>query len=210
MTEQCSLRCRCGAVRGVATQLSAKTGSRVICYCDDCQAFAHFLKRPDVLDAAGGTDLFQMAIGRVTITQGQDALRSMRLSPSGMLRFYTACCSTPIGNTMNGHVPFVGLVLEFADLAADGKTRDGVFGPALGIMAKFARGPVPKDAVVKVPVGLLVRSVGLLLGWKFSGLGGPSPFFDAKHQPRVQPDVLSEAERSALQPRTVTSSVGTS
>ena len=53
------LRCKCGHVRGVAVDVSPSTGFRFVCYCGDCQAFARFLRRTDVLDAAGGTDIFQ-------------------------------------------------------------------------------------------------------------------------------------------------------
>jgi hypothetical protein len=54
------LRCRCGRVRGVASDVSRSTGFRFICYCKDCQAFAHFLGRADVLreynNAVGARD----------------------------------------------------------------------------------------------------------------------------------------------------------
>ena len=33
-------------------------------------------------------------------TQGKDRLACMSLSDKGMLRWYTTCCNTPIGNTM--------------------------------------------------------------------------------------------------------------
>jgi hypothetical protein len=49
------LACQCGYVRGVATEVAPNSGFRFICYCQDCQAFARFLERPDVLDRAGGT-----------------------------------------------------------------------------------------------------------------------------------------------------------
>jgi hypothetical protein len=49
------LRCRCGRMRGVANEVASNAGFRFICYCQDCQTFARFLERPDVLDAAGGT-----------------------------------------------------------------------------------------------------------------------------------------------------------
>ena len=54
------LRCRCGRLRGVASNVSRSAGLRFACYCKDCQAFARFLDRADVLDAAGGTDIFEM------------------------------------------------------------------------------------------------------------------------------------------------------
>jgi Family of unknown function (DUF6151) len=53
------LGCRCGRERGVASHVSPSTGLRFVCYCNDCHAFARFLDRRDVLNAAGGTDIFQ-------------------------------------------------------------------------------------------------------------------------------------------------------
>src|SRR5262249_44063266 len=92
------LRCQCGRVRGVANAVSPSAGFRFVCYCDDCQTFARFLERPEVLDPAGGTDIFQMAPARVKLTAGADALRCLSLS-NQVLRWYTDCCRTPIGNT---------------------------------------------------------------------------------------------------------------
>src|SRR5215467_13480397 len=94
-----SLRCRCGRVRGIASDVSPSSGFRFVCYCNDCQAFARFLERPDMLDPAGGTDIFQMPPGCVKLTVGTDAVRCLRLSDKGVLRWYTDCCRTPIGNT---------------------------------------------------------------------------------------------------------------
>jgi len=77
-------------VRGVASEVSPSSGFRFVCYCQDCQAFARFLERRDLLDAAGGTDIFQMPPGRVKFTTGTDAVRCLRLS-SKVSRWYTDC-----------------------------------------------------------------------------------------------------------------------
>ena len=125
------LRCRCGRMRGVASDVSPSTGLRVVCYCKDCQAFAHFLERADVLDPAGGTDIFQMPPGRVKLTAGTDAMRCLRLS-NKVLRWYTDCCRTPIANTAAGpRFPVIGVVHSFMDHAADSRSRDEVLGPPL-------------------------------------------------------------------------------
>jgi hypothetical protein len=91
------LRWRCGHVRGAACKVELSAGFRLVCYCQDCQAFARFLDWPDVLDAAGGTDILQMPTGRVRLTAGTDAVRCLQLSGK-VLRWYTDCCQTPIGN----------------------------------------------------------------------------------------------------------------
>lgn len=45
------LRCRCGALQGYVSH--PEKASRGVCYCKDCQAFAHFLGTPgDILDGS--------------------------------------------------------------------------------------------------------------------------------------------------------------
>jgi Family of unknown function (DUF6151) len=105
------LRCRCGRMRGLASDVSPSTGFRFVCYCKDCQAFARFLERADVLDPAGGTDIFQMPPRRVKLTVGTDALRCLRFS-NKVLRWYTDCCRTPVANTAAWpHFPVIGVVI---------------------------------------------------------------------------------------------------
>lgn len=195
-----SLRCRCGKVRGKATEVSRETGNRLLCYCDDCQAFAHFLKRRDVLDERGGTDIFQMAPSRVEVTEGATELRSMRLSEKGLLRWYVGCCNTPVGNTVSARLPFVGLIHSFMDHDGDGHPRDGVLGEPIGyVHGKFAIGGNPPHATGGALVRIIARSTRLMLGWWISGRGKSSPFFDSDTQlPRAKPHVLTAAERSAL------------
>ena len=142
------LRCRCGRVRGVASDVSPSSGFRFVCYCKDCQAFTHFLERPDVLDPAGGTDIFQMPPGRMKLTAGTDAVRCLRLSDRGVLRWYTDCCRTPIGNTAaSPRFPVIAMVHSFMVHGADGRSRDEVLGPPLcGIYQRSAVGPLPPNA----------------------------------------------------------------
>ena len=190
------LRCRCSKVRGVVREASHATGNRLVCLCLDCRAFAKFLDRPDAIDAYGGSDIYQMAPSRLKITEGTDQLRSMRLSEKGLLRWYTDCCKTPVGNTMNGKVPFVGLILAFADPACD---RDAILGKSLG----YINAPDPKKLPPGVVVGSkLLKIVGrcgvLMIGWWIGGKASPSPFFDEKtREPIRAPKILSKAERDA-------------
>src|SRR5215475_2713397 len=110
MHSELPLRCRCGRLRGIAHEVGPSTGLRFVCYCEDCQAFAHFLERTDVLDPAGGTDIFQMPPGRVRLTAGTDALRSLRLSDEGVLRWYSECCRTPIANSAGARFPLIAII----------------------------------------------------------------------------------------------------
>src|SRR3984957_228070 len=136
----------------MAREVSPSTGFRFICYCKDCQAFARFLERADVLDAAGGTDIFQMPPGRVTLAAGTDAVRCLRLRDTGVFRWYADCCRTPIANTAGPGFPVVGVIHSFMDQdfmngPAGGGSRDEVLGsPLCRIYERSAVGPLPPSA----------------------------------------------------------------
>ena len=194
------LRCRCGPVRGAASDVSASGGFRFVCFCKDCQAFARFLDRPDVLGAAGGTDIFQMPPGRVRLTAGTDAMRCLRLS-SKVLRWYTDCCRTPMGNTAAGpRFPLVAVIHSFMDHEADGRSRDVVLGaPVCRIFERSAIGPLPPNAPPPASFQVFARRGSKLFDWWVHRLGRPTPFFDDRTRaPRATPRVLTPEERDAL------------
>lgn len=83
MSEQ-ALRCECGKVRGRFLDASPRATPRIVCYCADCQAFVRFLKRGDLLDVHGGTDIVQTAPANLEITEGRNQIRCVRLSAKGL------------------------------------------------------------------------------------------------------------------------------
>ena len=188
-----SLRCRCGAVRGVVTDVSPNACNHALCYCKDCQAFARFLDRADMLDAQGGTDIVQVAPAQVRIDAGSEHLRSVRLHTKGMIRWYSDCCRSPLGNTMSMRVPFVGLpTVCFTELPSE-----LVIGKAVGANAKSAIGTPPADAYQVISVRWALRASKQLFGWWIRGKGKPTPYFDAATgEPRVVPTVLTAEERT--------------
>ena len=203
MSSDVSLRCSCGSVRGLARGVSRTNGNRLVCFCDDCQLFGCYLKRADeILDANGGTDIFQMAPGRLEIATGTDQLRCMRLTQKGLHRWYTDCCKTPVGNTLaNRQIPFVGLIHSFMDHDGDGRSRDEALGPVRArVMARDARGDRSTlDAHDTRPASLLPRLLSLWLAARLRGEHEPSPFFDSSTgKTTVVPRVLTEEERNAL------------
>jgi len=193
------LRCRCGHVRGVANDVGPNSGFRFTCYCQDCQAFARLLERPDVLDTAGGTDIFHMPAGRVKLTTGTDAVRCLQFS-SKVFRWYTECCRTPIGNTAGPRFPVIGLIHAFMSHDVDGRTRDEMLGaPLCRIFEGSAVGPLPSDAPPPRSLGLLALRVPTLLGWWLRGLGRPNPLFDDDtNAPLSVPRVFTASERATL------------
>jgi hypothetical protein len=175
------VRCACGAVRGVARGLSPSRGHRVVCYCDDCQAFAHFLGGGEaILDPHGGTDIFQTSSGRLEIDPAQSSVACVRLTPRGPLRWYASCCRTPIANTPpSPQIPFAGLIHSALDFAAIGRSRDEVLGPVrTRIYARFATGDRRRlDAHEGAPLRLFARVLPIALAARLRG--DDSPFFDA-------------------------------
>jgi hypothetical protein len=204
------LRCTCGQVRGTAVDVHPDDGNRIICLCDDCQAYLVHLEREDLLDAHGGTDLFQMASGKIRITEGMEHVRCLRLSEKGLVRWYAGCCKTPIGNTLaTPGLPFVGVVHAFMDHAGHGKTRDASLGPVLvAVQSKFAVNGTPANGHPSAPLGYIARTAKLFLRWKLRGQGKGSPFFRADTGAlAVTPEVLDPAARETLRQRTLGRSV---
>ncbi|MEO8183926.1 MAG: DUF6151 family protein [Deltaproteobacteria bacterium] len=199
MSQTIELRCRCGQVEGSVSKASPQTVTRVLCYCDDCQAFLHYLGRSELLDAHGGTDIIQIAPAHLVFRSGADQILGIRLSPKGMYRWYSGCCKTPLGNCMGPAIPFVGIVAQV--FQQQEQRRDDTFGKSLGgILGKFAIGTPPPGST-SLNLGLLFRAIRSVLGWRLSGKTWPHPFFARETRAPAYPlTTLSSAERDALRP----------
>jgi hypothetical protein len=192
------LQCRCGRVKGHVVNLSE--ANRIVCYCKDCQAFAHFLGRgADVLDPSGGTDVVQTLPRNVVFMSGRDALACMRLTEKGLLRWYASCCKTPIGNTAdNFKLSFIGLIHSCLD--EGDRSVDQSFGPArVRVHTNSARhdprgNPKPRSQGTFIAVLKIVRG---LIKARLNGSYKDTPFFE-HGTPIVKPKVLSESERAAV------------
>ena len=187
------LQCRCGTIKGYVVRPGM--AKRAVCYCKDCQAFAHFLKRADtVLDEHGGTAIVATVPKQVHFTQGVEALASMSLSDHGLLRWYASCCNTPIGNTPRDFkTPYVGLIETC--LKSDSPSLQESFGPVrMVVNTKSARGRVKST-----PVSNLLGMLGLMksvIGARLAGTYKLNPFFRAETgTPLVRPRELTKAER---------------
>jgi hypothetical protein len=155
----------------------------------------HFVGRADLLDEHGGSDIVQVPPRMITFDGGNEHIVGMRLSNKGMYRWYANCCKTPLGNTMKPAVPFIGLALE----VFRGAPIDAIFGKPRGlVMGKFAIGGAPEGST-GFPLRLFARGVAKILGWKFSGMSWPHPYFDKGAQrPKYPVTVLQPEERDAL------------
>ncbi len=190
------LRCECGVVEGYVT--SPQVAARAVCYCRDCQAFARFLGASErILNSQGGTDIIATVPRHVHFTKGAEQLRCMRLSEKGLLRWYAACCRTPIGNTPpNPKLPYVGLVRSC--LRGSSNEIDDVFGLArISLNTASANGPVSPTRTATL-MGLL-KIIRNVLGARLSGASRDNPFFrTGSGEPVSMPETLKPHERSAL------------
>ena len=174
-----------------------------MCYCDDCEAYARYLGREDIVDRYGGTDVYQTTPSHLEINDRAEHIRCVRLSENGLMRWYAGCCRTPIGNTLaSPRMPFVGVVHCFMDHASDGRARDHVLGlPRARIQGRYAIGGVPPGAHRIAPLGVVLRSLRLVVAGWLKGKHRPSAFFDpATGLPVATPDILSRSERERLRP----------
>jgi len=199
MNPDAELQCRCGEVHGIVTNAAPNTVNRAICYCDDCQAALHHLKRADLLDAHGGTDVVQVAPAALRFDRGFERIRGFQLKPKGLYRWYASCCNTPLGNVLSPSVPFIGIVAQAFDVA--GHNADERFGKPTGaVRGEFAIGTPPAGSD-KFPLRMILHAIRLIAGWRLRGMAWPHPFFDRTTRAPTRPiTVLSQAERDALRP----------
>jgi Family of unknown function (DUF6151) len=159
--------------------------------------FAHFLGADQILDDRGGTEVVQTLPRNVTFTQGTEALACMRLTESGLLRWYTSCCRTPIGNTPpNVRISYVGLVHTCLRNATQPLEKS--FGPIrMRVNTKSAKGE-PKPGSTGM-ASTVLRVVGKLARARIDGSYKQNPFFVAgSGTPIVAPKVLSRGEHESL------------
>lgn len=189
------LQCRCGTIKGELEP--ARTYTRATCYCKDCRSFARFLAVPDVMDAAGGTDIVAMAPAAVRLTDGIEHVACMSLSPNGLLRWYATCCRTPLANTpRESKLPYVGVVTAcFADPP---QTVDAALGPPGRTLINT---PSATEPVKSTPLAFATGGLRILAGIIGARLRRErtSPFFDASGRPLREPHVISREERAALE-----------
>lgn len=190
-----NFQCRCGSVKGVCRAAGPVAGIRAVCYCRDCQAFARFLCREsEMLDARGGTDIYQTAPSRLEILTGVEKIARVALSPKGLHRWYAACCNTALANTAQHRlVPFAGTFVANYDEAR----REAVFGPvATAVFVKESydrQTPVPIKPMVAVLADMIRRALGEWL----TGRWRRHPYFAAADAGKIGPAIVLDAEQRA-------------
>ncbi|AFY40685.1 hypothetical protein Lepto7376_4595 [[Leptolyngbya] sp. PCC 7376] len=190
------IQCQCGCLKGKLT--NPKATHRLKCYCKDCQAFAHFLgKGGDVLDSQGGTDIVQTHPKYLSFSEGIENLACMKLSETGLLRWYASCCNTPIGNTLPNHkLPFIGIVHNC--LESSETSLDKAFGEkSCYVNTDAAIGePKPKSKGLFITIA---RNLLMVFKGRLDGSYQQNPMFDAASGEAIAtPTVLSSEEYEKL------------
>ncbi len=190
-------QCECGAIQGVVRESSPPNGRRLVCHCNDCQAFAHYLGREkQILDDHAGTHVYQMDSSKFTISKGQDKLACVTVTGGPLLRWYCASCKTPIANTLSStRFPFLSLILSAFD---QGKT-DAVLGSAVEhVSIPSGAGDPGKVKTASMP-SMLWQLLVRVLKARFNSELKKSPLFDdATGKPLAEPIKLERSERLAI------------
>jgi hypothetical protein len=192
------IQCECGKFRAQLEKFPRNTPGRLACYCDDCQTYAHYLDRVDLLDAAGGTEVVPVYPVDMKILEGRDVIKCVRLSPNGLYRWYAGCCNTPVAATRPGF-PWLGLVHRVYGVKDPGYL-DRTLGPVKSrIMGRFAQGTPPSGTAAKIDFKGFLTVFPFLFKGVLTGKSRHSPFFEHDGRtPIVAPIVVSAAERNAI------------
>lgn len=197
MSQCLPFACRCGAVTGHIEHANPREGDRVVCHCRDCRDLVRHLGQEErVLDAWGGTDLYQSRCARMKLLTGRDQLATLHMTEGKTLRWYARCCRSPLFNTYaNGRIPYVTTLLANTPQ----ELRDDLLGAPIGhFFTEQATGDtenLPTLAFAR----LMLRFLGRMLKDILSGDRRRSALFDPDTlAPISQPRHLSDAEQSAL------------
>jgi hypothetical protein len=192
-----NLACECNAIAWSIGERIPRAGIRYVCHCDDCQAFAHFIGRPNrVLDANGGTDAYQLPASRLMFSRGLDNLSCVRMTNRRLIRWYCSHCNTPVANTYDtSKLSFLSVPL----CALPAEQRDEALGPSSGhVWTKFGHGDLSRAKQVSIPA-MLLRMASRIAAARMSGDYLNNPFFDPiTCKPICMPRHLTFAERSEL------------
>lgn len=185
--------CTCGATEWHVT--APRTGTRLMCYCADCQTFARHLGA-DILGPAGGSDLLQISPAQVSFVRGAENLALLKLSPKGLSRWHTSCCNTPVCNTLkSAKLPFVSL------FCASHQGEDRELGRVVAhANTVFGHGP-HKPAKDRGLGRLVISFAKRILGDRMSGQWKATPFFAPPDwSPVAAPHVITKEERNRARP----------
>ena len=159
--------CACGAVSGRGDPCTRHSGTHVQCFCTDCRRADLHLDQPD--PANSGVGLFITTADTVSFATGTDQFACFQLSRSGPLRWYAACCTTPLFNTSpKRQFPFVAVhVGRLVDRDVLGPVKLRTFRPSGNGRSRHSGNPIA-----------FFQVVGRVLSARVTGRWRKTPFFD--------------------------------
>ncbi len=189
--------CECGTLTGTLLDVGHDQGDHVICHCTDCQDLTrHLGHAARVLDAHGGTALYQSRCARMRIDTGHDQFACVHLTDKPTLRWYAKCCGMPLFNSYaTGKIPYITTQIA----ACDPATRDRLVGPPRGhLFTADAIGDTSHLRKMSMAI-LMRRFFPRMIKDIVSGDRRRCALFDAETlQPIAQPHRLTSEERDAL------------
>jgi hypothetical protein len=188
------IQCRCGTVQGEIEPSGVY--ARLTCYCRDCQAWARWLGGPGLVDDRGGSDVLAVVPARMRFTRGLEQLRCATFS-GRVLRWYAACCRSPLANTAaDPKVQYAGVLATAVVSPAE---VQALAGPPGRVVANHKSATGPVRATPLALAGAVVQVGSRIIGGRLRGVRR-SPFFDDAGQPlrvpeRISPPPAAEAAR---------------
>ncbi|WP_338548783.1 DUF6151 family protein [Roseovarius phycicola] len=174
-------------------------GTRLRCYCGDCQTAAR-LNDPDqdTLAPVGASDIWQSTPDRMTFLQGVENLKIYKLSPRGGYRWYAMCCGTLMFSTLrNLNVPFVSIPLRQPEVEEADTVLGQVRCHAFAESARPGMGaPEKSSGMVKILAAALSRAVLA----RMTGRGRKSPLRQSDGAPIAPVEVITLETRKAARP----------
>jgi hypothetical protein len=183
------ISCDCGSFVANLISFPKNTPGRLVCYCDDCQAYATKLKRTDILDQFGGTEVIPAYPNEIEVIQGLDKLKCYRLTEHGTYRWATSCCNSPLVNIRPGF-PWAGIIhTAYTNQNPDALSELGDI--RCRIYGKYAREGAPFNISETIAFRDKLIVMPFILKGKILGKDKNSPFFGSDNKtPICEPEIL--------------------
>ncbi len=193
-----NIQCQCGSFQAKLSHFPKQSPGRMVCYCDDCQSYLHFIKKQNLLDANGGTEIVPVYPSNFQITAGINHMRGVRLNEKGMYRWYASCCQTPIANT-RPDMPWVGMHAGMLPYKNDQERTQYLGKVKNRVLGKFGHGQLPPDTSYKFKPRDFLGLMPFILKGIFLGKSKNHPFFKApKFTPIADIYLLNTDERKNI------------
>ena len=190
-------RCECGQVRGHLENVGLRQGDHIACHCEDCRAFVAYLDAGETtLFATTGTALFNTRGSKLHIDRGLNHLRCIHLTDKPTMRWFAACCNTPLFNTnANNKLPFFDLLTARAERDRVDRQLGPITGHLFAQHAPNAGAGLRRLSLLGLVRMILPRMIAEVVSRKRRA----NPLFESRTlKPIVEPHRLTPQERERV------------